>query len=330
MENILEKWTTITDEILSEKIDFTLEEISNLLSNMGLIEFQEECHIEDLERYIFLYCNDQEIYCSDERSFIERVGSVFIYNDINRRTNKGTIATKIIAADLCQFSDAIRSCLFLMKVINKATEEFNIFLFKTNEGFYIGCRLYNTDIFKNCSLSYAIQTDTELDEIIQRLTYLPNTDEFIPFYRALLEVIEYEESCLQDYDLKIMLRRGVNFSYLDILSDIEKIYHINLERAREMHYESFEKKINNIITFEYSSIMDTLRFIKSEKANTLEMLFEAEEMALLAKENEQKNEQILLLPDVVKTRDSSNDNNLKEHLDDPELMIKLLRTQKGL
>lgn len=330
MEKVLENWTTNSDGLLSETIDFTPEEISELLINMGLIGVKEKCRIEDLERYIFLYGNDQEIYCSDERSFIEDVGSVFIYNDINRRTNKGIITTKIIASDLCRLDESVKSCFFLMKVINKATDSFNIFLFKTDEGFFVGCRLYDKDIYKNCSLSNAIKTDEELDEIIQRLICLPTSDEFIPYYSALVEVIEYRKWVLQDYDSKIILRRGVDFSYLNMLSEIEKEYHINLDRAKEMHYESFERNINSETSEDYSLIMNSLTFIKSEKTNTLEMLFEAEEMALLAMETEQKNEKILLLPNELDSRDNSNDDILKEHINDPELMIKMLKAQKGL
>lgn len=329
MEKVLENWTANSDGLLSETIDFTSEEITELLINMGLIGVKENCRIEDLERYIFLYGNDQEIYCSEERSFIEDVGSVFIYNDINRRTNKGMITTKIIASDLCGSNETVKSCFFLMKVINKATDSFNIFLFKTDEGFFVGCRLYDKDIDKNCLLSNTIRTDEELDEIIQRLICLPTSDEFIPYYSAFVEAIEYRKWVLEDYDTKIIIRQGVDFSYLNMLSEIEKEYHINLDRAKEMHYESIEGNTNSETSEDYSLIMNSLRFIKSEKTNTLEMLFEAEEMALLAMETEQKNEKTLLMPNEEDSRDNSNDDILKKHINDPELMIKMLKAQKG-
>lgn len=329
MKNVLDDWTTITKETLSENIDFTLEEITNFLSSMGLVNSRRKCRVEDFKRYIFLYGNEQEIYGSDERSFIESIGSVYIYNDINRKTNRGRIATKIFAADLCQFEDEVRSCFFFMKVINKANDGFNIFLFRTNEGFFLGCRLYDKDVFKNCTLTNVIQYDIQLEELTERLIYLPQTDEFIPFYSSLVEAIEYRDIVLLDYDLKIMMKRGVDFIYLDMLSDIENIYHINLDYAKEMYYESFDVKEGFIDDYDYTAVREGLSFIKSERTNTLEMLFEAEEMALLANETEQENEQILLLPDEITNRDSSNDDILKEHLDNPELVIKMLKAQRG-
>lgn len=330
MIDVLEDWTIITKELISDDIDFTNDEITNLLSSMGLINSGDRCYIEDLERFIFLYGNEQEIYGADERSFIERVGSVYIYNDISRKTNRGTIATKIFVANLSQFDDGVRSCFFFMKVINKASDGFNIFLFRTNEGIFLGCRLYDKDIFKDCTLTSAIQYDTELEALMERLIYLPSTDEFIPFYSSLVEAIEYRDLVLLDYDLKINMKRGVNVAYLDMLSDLESIYHINFDYAKEMYYKSFDVKEEVADNYDYSVVRDGLSFIKSDRTNTLEMLFEAEEMVLLANETEQKNEQILLLSDNIADRDSSNDDILKEHLDDPELMIKMLKSQKGL
>ncbi|WP_139133542.1 hypothetical protein [Anaerobium acetethylicum] len=330
MKNVLENWTTTTDELLSNIIDYTSEEITCLLSSMGLIGIRDKGQIEDLEKYIFLHGNDQEIYSSDERLFIEGVGSVYLYNDVNRRTNKGIVSTKIIAVDLSRFVDAVKSCFFFMKVVNKATDGFNIFFCKTSEGLFVGCRLYDKDEFKNCTLSVPITTNLELENLSQRLMYLPDTDEFISYYSAVVEAIEYKESIIRDYDLEIMLKRGVNFSYLDMLSEIEKNYDINLDYAKEMYYKSFELNQCNDIVYDYSSVMDSLRFIKSQKMNTLEMLFEAEEMALLANETEQQNKQILQLTNESNDSDTSKENMLKEHLDNPELMIKILKAQRGL
>lgn len=330
MKKVLEDWTAITEEQLLENIDFTTEEISDLLISMGLINGREKCREEDLERYIFLYGNDQEIYGADERSFIEGVGSVYIYDDISRKTNRGTIATKIFAADLCQFEDGVRSCFFFMKIINKANDGFNIFLFRTGDGFFVGCRLYDKDIHKNCTLTEAIRFEEQLEELMDRLISLPSTEEFIPFYSSLVEAIEYRDIVLLDYDLKIKLKRGINFTYLDMLSDVENVYHINLGYAKEQYYKSFEAKEGLVDHNDYTVVRDGLSYIRSNRTNTLEMLFEAEEMALLANETEQENDQILRLKEETTNRDSENDAMLKEHLNDPELMIKMLKAQKGI
>lgn len=175
-----------------------------------------------------------------------------------------------------------------------------------------------------------IQFDTQLEELMDRLIFLSSKDEFIPFYSSLVEAIEYRDFVLLDYDLKIKLKRGVNFAYLDMLSDIESIYHVNLDYAKEMYYKSFDEKEGPVGNCDYTVVRDGLNFIKSNRTDTLEMLFEAEEMALLANKTEQENEQILSLKDETTNRDRENDEMLKEHLDGPELMIKMLKAQKGL
>lgn len=329
MDNVLEYWTTITQELLSDSIDFTPEEITTLLSDMGLVGKQENCRIEELEKYIFLYGNEEEIYGYEERFFIECVGSVYIYNDLNRKTNKGMIATKIFAVDLSRFDDAVKSCFFLMKVINKANDGFNVFLFKTDEGFFLGCRLYDKDLYKNCVLTKAIRNEEELGELTEKLMYLPDTSEFIPYYSSLVETIEYRKEFMLDYDLKIMLKRGVNFSYLDMLSDVEQTYHVNLEYAKEKYYESFNMKESLAKDDDYTSVVDSLKFIKSDRTNTLEMLFEAEEMALLANQMEEDNDRIKESILENKVEDESIDEELRRHINNPEMMIKLLKEKRN-
>lgn len=330
MENVLDYWTTITQELLSDSIYFTPEEITNILLDMGLIGMNEICHVEDLEKYIFLYGNEQEIYGVEERSFIECVGSVYIYNDINRKTNRGTIATKIFAADLSRFNDGVKSSFLFMKVINKANDGFNVFLFKTADGFYLGCRLYDKDVYKNCTLTEAIRTEIEYAEVMERLLYLPNTCEFIPFYSALVEAIQHRKAYLLDYDLKIKLKRGVNFSYLDMLSDVEKIYHISLEQAKEEYYESFEQKEIIPRDEECISIIEGLKFIKSNRANTLEILFEAEEMELLANQAEAENDEVKQKTYEIADTDTPMEEEIKQYLNDPEMMIRMLKEKKGI
>lgn len=330
MENVLDYWTTNAQELLADSIDFNSKEITNLLSDMGLVGIDANHHIEDLEKYIFLYGNEQEIYGFEERSFIECVGAVYIYNDKNRKINRGTITTKIFAADLSRFDDCLKSCFLFMKVINKANDSFNIFLFKTTEGFYLGCRLYDTDACKDCTLTEAIRTEIEYDEVVERMLYLPSTYEFILFYTALVEAIQYRKAYFVDYDLKIKLKRGINFSYFDVLLDVEKIYHFNLERAKVEYYESFEQEEIIPRDDEYISIIDSLQFIKSNRANTLEMLFEAEEMELLANQAQMENEEVKQKTSGNVDKDISMEEELKQYLNDPELMIRILKEKKGI
>ena len=150
----------------------------------------------------------------------------------------------------------------------------------------------------------------------ERLLYLPNTCEFIPFYSALVEAIQHRKAYLLDYDLKIKLKRGVNFSYLDMLSDVEKIYHISLEQAKEEYYESFEQK--EIIPRDEECI------------SIIEILFEAEEMELLANQAEAENDEVKQKTYEIADTDTPMEEEIKQYLNDPEMMIRMLKEKKGI
>ena len=74
--------------------------------------------------------------------------------------------------------------------------------------------------------------------------------------------------------------------------------------------------------------MKGISFIKSNKVNTMEMLFEADELAQLAQRAEDEHNSIIQ-KSINNNSDEENDD-IKEYLDDPETMIKLLKQRKGL
>lgn len=72
-----------------------------------------------------------------------------------------------------------------------------------------------------------------------------------------------------------------------------------------------------------------LNFIESFKANTVEMLFEAEEMAQLATRTEEEHN-LFLINHQEEQEIKEYDSEIKDYLDDPEMMIKLLKKKKNL
>ena len=74
-----------------------------------------------------------------------------------------------------------------------------------------------------------------------------------------------------------------------------------------------------------------LGFIESFKANTMEMLFEAEEMVQLAIKTEEEHNIFISNQSMVSSEENTeSDDEMKEYLDDPEMMIKLLKQRKGI
>lgn len=216
-----------------------------------------------------------------------------------------------------------------MKEINKAIGGFTIFFIKAGVNFYIGIRAFNKDENDDCIISKPIVLVEDFEEMADKLSYVTDSDDFIDYYRTLVDAIEENNLALTDYDRQIEIKRGIQYSYLNILSKISHIYKVSFPGEIERYYKSFEGiEENDYLSIVKESIAE-LSFIKSFKANTMEMLFEADEMMELAKKTEEENE-IFIGNQNEKNYNEENNSDMMKYLDNPELMIKMLKQRKGI
>ena len=113
-----------------EIFEFTRENITHVLEYMGLMNTYESCEIESMDKFIFLHGDEQEVYNKEERDFIKSVGDIYIYKEFYKRTKRGVIPCRIIAAEISDTNE-VKIPLFFMKEINKAVSGFNIFFLNT-------------------------------------------------------------------------------------------------------------------------------------------------------------------------------------------------------
>ena len=311
-----------------ETFEFTREDIAHLLQYMGLANTQESCQIEHMDKFIFLHGDEQEVYNKDERNFIENAGDVYIYKEFYKRTKRGVMPCRIIATEISGIN-GIKNSLFFMKEINKAIGGFTIFFIKAGVNYYIGIRAFNKDVNDDCIISKPIALTEDFEEITDKLSYMADSDDFIDYYRTLVDAIEENNLALTDYDRQIEIKRGIQYSYLNMLSEISHIYKVSFSWEIERYYKSFEGvEENNYLSIVKECIAE-LSFIKSFKANTMEMLFEADEMMELAKRTEEENE-IFIGNQNEKNYNEENYSDMMRYLDNPELMIKMLKQRKGI
>lgn len=295
---------------------------------MGLVNAQESCLIELMDKFIFLHGDEQEVYNKEERDFIENVGEIYIYKEFCKKAKRGIITCRIIAAEVNGVNE-IKNSLFFMKEINKAIGGFTIFFIKAGVNFYIGIRAFNKDENDDCIISKPIVLVEDFEEMADKLSYVTDSDDFIDYYRTLVDAIEENNLALTDYDRQIEIKRGIQYSYLNILSKISHIYKVSFSGEIERYYKSFEGiEGNDYLSIVKESIAE-LSFIKSFKANTMEMLFEADEMMELAKKTEEENE-IFIGNQNKKNYNEENNSDMMKYLDNPELMIKMLKQRKGI
>ena len=311
-----------------EIFEFTEEDIAHVLECMGLVNAQESCQIEPMDKFIFLHGDEQEVYNKEERDFIENVGEIYIYKEFCKKAKRGIITCRIIAAEVNGVNE-IKNSLFFMKEINKAIGGFTIFFIKAGVNFYIGIRAFNKDENDDCIISKPIVLVEDFEEMSDKLSYVTDSDDFIDYYRTLVDAIEENNLALTDYDRQIEIKRGIQYSYLNILSEISHIYKVSFSGEIERYYKSFEGiEGNDYLSIVKESIAE-LSFIKSFKANTMEMLFEADEMMELAKKTEEENE-IFIGNQNEKNYNEENNSDMMKYLDNPELMIKMLKQRKGI
>lgn len=313
-----------------EIFEFTREEIALVFEYMGLMNAQESCQIEPMDKFIFLHGDEQEVYNKEERNFIESVGNMYIYREFHKKTKRGTMPCRIIAAEI-NAVDEVKNSLFFMKEINKAIGGFTIFFIKADTDYYIGIRAFNKDLKDDCIISMPIVLVDDFEEIAYKLSYVSQSEDFIDYYNSFVEALEFSKQDLIDYDTQIMTKRGLQYSYLNMLNEISHIYKVNFIGEIDRYYRLFENNERK----EYLSIVkesiSELSFIESFKANTMEMLFEAEEMEQLAIKTEEENDEFIEKQSTDNSvNNEESDSKMKEYLDDPELMIKMLKQRKGI
>lgn len=324
------KFNRITNKVpFYEFFRFSIEEIAQMLEYMGLMNSQESCQVESLDKYIFIHGDEQEVYNSEERNFIKSVGNIYIYREFYKKINRGTMPCRIIAAEI-NAANEIKNALFFMKEINKAIGGFTIFVIKANTRYYMGIRAFNKDIKDDCIISRPIESFEDFEDISDKLSYVPQTDDFMDYYVSLAEALEYDRNYI-DYDTKVMIKRGIQHSYLDTLNEISRMYKVSFEYEIDRYYSTFE----NIEERDYLSVVkeavSELSFIKTFKANTIEMIFEAEKMVQLAIKEEEEYETFMEKHHTNNAVNiKGNVSEMKEYLDDPELIIKILKQQRGI
>ena len=129
----------------------------------------------------------------------------------------------------------------------------------------------------------------------------------------------------------IIKRRGLQFAYLEEIDDLGRELGVDMIREKERYRQMFES--DSIASFAtlLEEVEDSLSFIKSNRVNTYEMLFEADEMMRQAEEAEAENERLAVQAALENpVSDDIHDTEAETLLDDPEEMIKLLKKRRGI
>ena len=127
------------------------------------------------------------------------------------------------------------------------------------------------------------------------------------------------------------MRRGIQMSYLEEIDKIGREIGIDLSREKERYWQQFEDVRELSFADILADVEESLSFIKSNRVNTYEMLFEADEMMRQADKAEAENERLAMQTATENPMNETvQDTEVEALLDDPEEMIKLLKKRRGI
>ena len=297
----------ICDEfVLSVYDEYSVDTVSNLLLPTGLLIDDSVQYTGTFEEYVFLYGKNDEVYSKPEIDFISSAGDIVVFKEIYKETKKGVIPCRIIAVRNTHF-DSLDFSIAFTKINNKANEGFNICVVISEDGIIFTCRSYDDSSSIDYYISDVFTTEEQLEELGYDLMYISDSPEFVEYYSQVRDYIKSKSNPTA--------RSQKNKKYCWALCADE-----NDEGEYE---ETFADRLADADEYLFK--------IESSRVNTMEMLFEAEEMERMASEAEQNNEAMLM-------QNKNEDDNMPEDIDeetktllnDPESMIKLLKKKRGI
>ena len=326
------------DEECSEPIslvgeDFSEEALTDVILSAGLTSENRPKYTGNMEKLVFMYGEDSEVYSPAEIRFIESIENVLVYQEFTKTLNSGNMICRAIATKFnLSGHDALRACVSFEKIIDKALDGFNIFLFITEENVFLGCRIFDKTGKRDCSLSNPIEDEYEFEQIVDELAFLSRFDSFIKYYNNFQMVITEGQDEYEDYEQMIMRRRGMQMSYLENISRIEQDMGVNMSKERERYQSMFYTEPKESFISLLKEVEENLSFIKSNRVNTYELLYEADEMMRQAEATEAENARITAQADIHSSEntDADSDEEVNALLSDPEEMIRLLKKRRGI
>ena len=313
--------------------EFSEEALTDILMSAGLTPERRYEYYGSMEKLVFMHGESSEVYSPAEIRFIERIEDVVVYPDFTKTLNRGSMVCRTVAAKFdSSGDDALKACLSFEKIIDKALDGFNIFFFVTEDNVYFGCRVFNKNGKKDCALSNPIAGEYEFEQLVGEMTFLIGLDSFMEYYSHFLMLITDGQSENEDYEQMIMRRREMQMSYIDDICKIEHDMGVNMSGEKERYWRMFNDEPEVSFSSLLEEVEESLSFIKSNRVNTYELLFEADEMMRQADAAEAENARIAAQAALHTAENTGleSDEEAEGLLNDPEEIIKLLKKRRGI
>ena len=316
------------DFVLSAYQEYSVDTVADLLLPTGFLIDKTTQYSGSLEKFVFLKGNTSEVYSKSEIDFIDGVLDFCIFRDFYKKTRKGMIPCRVVSAKIDNM-DIVSAGIAFTKIVNKAIDGLNIGFVISEEGVLFTGRLFEQGNNIGCYVSDLIKTEEQYDEIVADLIFGDLYDSFVDYYSYIKSVIHYTDEPIP-YGETIRGAHRTPYAYIEELQDLEE--HMGISFAKEIERCFFDNEEPEELPYseKVKECEEYLFKIESSRVNTMEILFEAEEMERLASEAEQKNDEMLQQSNGDEKTENDIDEETKALLDDPESMIKLLKKKRGI
>lgn len=316
------------DFVLNAYQEYSVDTVVDLLLPTGFLIDRTTQYSGSLEKFVFLKGNTSEVYSKSEIDFIDGVVDFCIFRDFYKKTRKVMIPCRIVSAKVDNM-DIVSAGIAFTKIMNKAIDGMNIGFVVSEEGILFTGRLFEQGNNIGCFVSDLIKTEVQYDEIVADLIFGELYDSLIDYYSYIKSVIHYTEEPVP-YGDTLRGAHRIPYTYIEELQDIEAKMGISFAREIERCFYDNEEPEELPYCEKVKECEEYLFKIESSRVNTMEILFEAEEMERLASEAEQKNDEMLQQGSGEENTENDIDEETKALLDDPEGMIKMLKKKRGI
>lgn len=316
------------DFVLNAYQEYSVDTVADLLLPTGLLIDRATQYVGSLEKFVFLKGNTSEVYSKSEIDFIDDVVDFCIFKDFYKKTRKGMISCRIVSAKIDNM-DIVSAGIAFTKIMNKAIDGFNIGFVIGEEGILLSGRLFEQGNTVGCYVSDLIKTEEQYDEIVAELIFGDLYDSFIDYYSYIKGTLHYTEETIP-YGDTLRGAHKIPYTYIEELKDLEARLGVSFTREIERFFFENEEPEELPYCEKVKECEKYLFKIESFKVNTMEILFEAEEMERLASEAEQKNAEMFQQCNDDENTENEIDEETKALLDDPEGMIKMLKKKRGI
>ena len=312
-------------------LNYNYKTLLDFLHSSFLLPNSSSLTSESFSKMVYTHGDLNEVYTKFERDFIDSFSEeIFTYEHTRFIENETNIICRIIVVFLEDQKNEMFDSIAFMKIVNKAFDGFNSFLFVSKNGIRIGCTLLNSKY--DCIISPIMTFTLDTDYLYNVFLYKEETDDFREYYYNYRQMID---SLSQIYYYNND-DKNVTFPSVDYDNNLyEDIRHFNVYSYIQRISNETESDDDSIIYTDYYNHIITMEEcfedlvdIKTNRINPLEILFEAEESIDDPTINQDEAEEYGYQYSFFDQE--NNDDSSIDLLDDPIQLIKKLKEEKGL